>query len=209
MARMVARANRRETWLSIAMASSLIFAAMSLIATRAGVFDLDHSTHALVGLTRTAALHGPMEAVSVLGQGSALIPLIMLGSLLFWRHRRRWAVALPVVMAGTGLLQFIAKWAVDRPRPNGAPWGFPSGHSLTVLVLFGLVAYLLWTSGIGRRWRCIGVAVCVLTILAVGVSRLYLDMHWLSDVGGGFAVGLAYLPLAIWAVDVRGARASS
>jgi undecaprenyl-diphosphatase len=209
MARMVARANRRETWLSIAMASSLAFAALSLIATHAGVFDVDRAAHALVGLTRSAALHGPMEAISLLGQGSALIPLIGFASLLAWRHRRRWALALPVVMAGTGLLQLIAKWAVDRPRPNGAPWGFPSGHSLTVLVLFGLVAYLLWTSGIGRRWRCTGVAVCVLTILAVGVSRLYLDMHWLSDVGGGFAVGLAYLPLAIWSVELMGTRSSS
>jgi membrane-associated phospholipid phosphatase len=49
----------------------------------------------------------------------------------------------------------------------------------------------------------------VATALAVGFSRLYLDMHWISDVGGGFAVGLAYLPLAIWVVEVIPARSSA
>ena len=47
---------------------------------------------------------------------------------------------------------------------------------------------------------------CLATVLAVGFSRLYLNMHWLSDVGGGFAVGLAYLPLTIWLVERRPAR---
>jgi membrane-associated phospholipid phosphatase len=202
MARILAASARRPaTWLSVGMASSLAFAVLSLIATHQGVFDLDRATYALVGLTQAAALRGPMETVSLLGQGSVLVPLIALASLLVWRHRRRWALALPLVMAGTGALQLVAKWAVDRPRPNGAPWGFPSGHSLSVLVLCGLIAYLVWTSGMRLRWRWTAVVLCVATVLAVGVSRLYLDMHWLSDVGGGFAVGLAYLPLAIWLVE--------
>jgi undecaprenyl-diphosphatase len=202
MARVVAMSVKRpETWLSLGMASSLIFAALALIATSHGISDVDQSTHALVGLTRVAALRGPMEAVSLLGQGSVLVPLIALASLMAWRRRRRWALALPLVMAGTGALQLMAKWAVDRPRPNGAAWGFPSGHALSVLVLCGLVAYLVATSGMARRWRVTSVTLCVATVLAVGVSRMYLDMHWLSDVGGGFAAGLAYLPLAIWLVE--------
>jgi undecaprenyl-diphosphatase len=142
-----------------------------------------------------------MEAVSLLGQGPALAPLIVLASLLAWGRRRRWALALPLIMAGTGALQFLAKWAVDRPRPNEAAWGFPSGHALSVLVFFGLVAYLVCTSGTRRCWRLTSVALAAATVLTVGFSRLYLNMHWLSDVGGGFAVGLAYLLLAIWVVE--------
>jgi membrane-associated phospholipid phosphatase len=186
---------------SLGMAASLSFAALSMLATHFGVFGLDHSTQELVTRTRLASLQGSMEAVSLLGQGTALAPLIVLASLLAWRPRRRWALALPLVMAGTGALQFLAKWAVDRPRPNETAWGFPSGHALTVLVFFGLVAYLVCTSGTRRCWRWSSVALAVATVLTVGFSRLYLNMHWLSDVGGGFAVGLAYLLLAIWLVE--------
>jgi membrane-associated phospholipid phosphatase len=194
--------------LSLGMASSLAFAALSVVSAHRGVFDLDRSTEALVGLVRRASLLSTMETVSLLGQASALVPLIAVASLFMWRSRRRWALALPLVMAGAGGLQFLAKWAVDRPRPNAAPWGFPSGHALIVVVFFGVLTYLLCTSPTPRRrrWRWAGVVLCVATALAVGFSRVYLDMHWISDVGGGFAVGLAYLPLTIWVVELVPAR---
>lgn len=192
--------------LSLGMASLLAFAALSVISAQRGVFDLDRSTEALVGLLRRASLQSPMETVSLLGQASALVPLIAVASLFIWRSRRRWALALPLVMAGAGGLQFLAKWAVDRPRPNAAPWGFPSGHALIVVVFLGVLTYLLCTSPTRRRWRWTGAVLCVATALAVGFSRLYLDMHWISDVGGGFAVGLAYLPLTIWVVELIPAR---
>ncbi len=187
-------------WLG--MASSLAFAWLSVLAARDGVFAVDRGTDSLVEAVRRGVLLGTMETVSLLGQASALTPLILLASLVMWRSRRRWALALPLVMAGAGGLQFLAKWAVDRPRPNAAPWGFPSGHALIVVVFFGALTYVLCTSSTARRWRRAGVALCVMTALAVGFSRLYLDMHWISDVGGGFAVGLAYLPLSIWLVEL-------
>jgi undecaprenyl-diphosphatase len=183
------------------MAAALGFAALSILAAYQGVFDLDHSTRELVARTQLASLQGSMETVSRLGQGTALIPLILLASLLAWRPRRRWALAFPFVMAGTGALQFLAKWSVDRPRPNEAAWGFPSGHALSVLVFFGLIAYLVCTSGTRRCWRWSSIALAVALVLTVGFSRVYLNMHWLSDVGGGFAVGLAYLLLVIWLVE--------
>lgn len=199
-------AARAELAFSVGMAASLTFAALSILAAYQGVFGLDRSTHDLVGRTRLASLQGSMETVSLLGQATALIPLIVLASLLVWGRRRRWALALPLVMAGTGALQLLAKWAVDRPRPNEAAWGFPSGHALSVVVFFGLVAYLVCTSGTRRCWRWTSVALAVATVLTVGFSRLYLNAHWLSDVGGGVAVGLAYLLLAIWFVERLPAR---
>ncbi len=201
-----AKTTKLDVLLAIGTTSSLAFAALALIAAQRGVLDVDRSTEALVGLTRHVALRTPMETVSLLGQRNTLVPLIALVSLVVWRYRRRWAVALPLVMAGAGGLQFLAKWAVDRPRPNAAPWGFPSGHALIVVVFLGVLAYLLCTSPTRRRWRWAGVALCIATTLAVGFSRLYLDMHWISDVGGGFAVGLAYLPLAVWVVERIPAR---
>lgn len=153
-------------------------------------------------MTRLPYLDAPMEAVSILGSRSGLITLIVVASLLLWHYRRRWALALPLVMAGTGGLQLLSKWAVDRPRPNLAAWGFPSGHVLSLVVFLGLLVYLLSSSRLGRTWRWVGCGISAGLLLAVAFSRLYLDMHWLSDVCGGFALGLSYLLAVIWTVEL-------
>src|SRR5262245_17174239 len=104
-------------------------------------------------------------------------------------------------MIGAGLLQLAAKWAVDRPRPNLAPWGYPSGHVLSLVVLLGLLVYLLYAVPMRRRWRLAGTALASGLLATVAFSRLYLDVHWLSDLGGGFALGMAYLLFTIWLVE--------
>jgi len=177
-----------------------LFASLAVLSAH-NRLDVDSETRGLVGLTRGPGLDAPMQAVTQLGQAAGLVPLIAGTSLLLWRHHRRWALQLPVIMAGTGVLQVAAKWAVDRPRPNLAPWGYPSGHVLSLLVFLGVVVYLLNSAPIRRRWRRGGTGLAAIVLLAVAFSRLYLDMHWLSDLGGGFALGMAYLLFSIWAIE--------
>ena len=177
------------------------FLTLVLVAATLPISDLDQRTRMLVHLTRLPVLDAAMNGVSGLGENYGLIPLIALGAALLWRSSRRWAVALPLLMAGTGALQLVAKWAIDRPRPNLAPWGFPSGHVLSLVVFFGLMIYLLATSAVTRSVRRLGYAGCAVTVLAVAFSRLYLDAHWVSDVAGGFTLGLAYLLPAIVLVE--------
>jgi len=149
-----------------------------------------------------------MSAISSLGENYGLVPLIAFGVAFLWHRSRRWALALPLLMAGTGMLQLGAKWAVDRPRPNLAAWGFPSGHVLSLVVFFGLVIYLLRGSTLPRRQRRLGSAGAAALVLAVAFSRLYLDAHWLSDVAGGFTLAIAYLLPAIWFVEWLAGRAA-
>jgi undecaprenyl-diphosphatase len=125
-----------------------------------------------------------------------------------WRLNRRWAVALPVLMAGAGALQWLAKAATGRARPNLAPFGFPSGHVLSLVVFFGLMIYLVaMASSQRRRWRVLACLIASVPVVVVAFSRLYLDKHWLSDLAGGLTIGAAYLLLAIWVVEVVLVRA--
>src|SRR5206468_3017358 len=105
--------------------------------------DLDLLARTLVHLARNPLLDPAMNAISGLGENYGLVPLIALGVAALWPRSRRWALALPLLMAGTGVLQLGAKWVVDRPRPNLAAGGFPSGHVLSLVVFFGLAIYLL------------------------------------------------------------------
>ena len=183
---------------------------LALSAVQQQLVPLDRSVRAWMQPFRSGWLDLSMQTVSLLGEPAGLIPLILVASAALWRASRRWALLLPALMAGTGVLQLVGKWAADRPRPNAAPWGFPSGHVLSLAVFFGIVAFLLVTlSAPRRRWRITACFACGLTLGLVAASRIYLDAHWLSDVIGGFTLGTAYLLIALWAVQARSTRGAA
>lgn len=199
----VLRGRKPRLLLSGALVSLVGYVSLAIFAAQQEFFAVDYGTRAWVRLLQYEALRLPFTIVTQLGDRLGLIPLIVLGVALLWRVHRRWAIALPVLMTGAWALQIVAKWAADRPRPNLDPWGFPSGHVLSLVVFFGLVIYLIATaSKRRRRWRALACGVCVVTVTVVAFSRLYLDRHWLSDLAGGLTIGTAYLLAAIWIVEV-------
>ncbi|MFF0223135.1 phosphatase PAP2 family protein [Streptomyces sp. NPDC004629] len=123
---------------------------------------------------------------------------------LVWRHRAWWT-ALWLVLAcalGTALQQSL-KAAVGRPRPvwpdpvDSAHYAaFPSGHAMTATVVCGLLLWLLRHLGAGRiLWRT-AVAVTVVWVLGAGLTRVWLGVHWPSDVLGGWLLGALVVSLA-------------
>lgn len=196
--------GRKPRLLLSGVAVSLVgYLALAIFAAQQQLFALDYGTRTWVAIVRYEMLDAPMGLVTRLGDDVGVISLIVLGMLVLWRLRPRWALALPVLMAGAGALQWVAKAAADRARPNEAPWGFPSGHALSMVVFFGLMIYLVATaSRRRRRWRALACLVCLAPVAVVSFSRLYLDKHWLSDLAGGLTAGMAYLLLTIWVVEV-------
>lgn len=176
------------------------FLALTAVVAQERLAVVDLAARALVHQSHGPALLGVMEGASYAGGQPGQVALLTIGVVILWPRRRRWAVALPLVMAGAGALQLLAKWSVDRPRPNLDPWGFPSAHVLSLVVLCGYLAYAAGVGGERRRWRHLLSGACVGAVGTVAYSRIYLDAHWLSDVLGGLTMGLAYLLFAIWVV---------
>jgi len=160
---------------------------------------LDHAARAVIHQSQHPALQGFMVGASYLGGEPGQVAVVLVGFAMLWPRRRRWALALPVVVAGAGLLQFVAKWAIDRPRPNLDSWGFPSAHVLSLVVLCGYLAYAVSMASARRARRRLAVGACAAIVGTVAYSRMYLDVHFLSDVLGGATAGLGYLFVAIWA----------
>jgi undecaprenyl-diphosphatase len=132
---------------------------------------------------------------------SASAPLIIVLSLglgiRWWRQvgQRAEAVTLPVTLAGSAALGQVLKFLFARPRPHLFPWlitaegwSFPSGHTLTAMVLGGLLAWLLGRRLSGWRQVALWVGAGLWTGL-VGLSRGYLGVHYSSDVLASLAVG--------------------
>jgi membrane-associated phospholipid phosphatase len=159
--------------------------------------NLDSRVHAWSITERNAASTAFFTAATLLGSpvgmgGIAIIIAIALAI----RHRYRWAIYL-VATAGTGaLLNLELKNHFARARPdvvemlrraNG--YSFPSGHAMGTTVVVGALTYLAMRSS--REWRTKAAAMALgcCVILAVSLSRVYLGVHWFSDVVAGMAAG--------------------
>lgn len=134
--------------------------------------------------------------VTWLGDWLILVP-VAIGSAgwLLWRKQKREAIALLITVAAVRGLVSLQKILVARPRPDAEPWmveysnGFPSAHAANSAVTFMAIAIFLSGS---RRAIAAGAALT----MVVGLSRVFLGVHWPTDVLGGWAFGLlAVLPL--------------
>jgi undecaprenyl-diphosphatase len=164
---------------------------------------LDRDVGTVVQDARHPRLESPMRMITFLGDGWMLLVLTMATWLALVLRRDRLARRFPLIMIGSVVTEFALKWLVARPRPRGSPSAFPSGHVFTAVAFFGAIVYLLWTRDIPRPWRIVGTTLCVLIVIGIAVSRLYLKFHWLTDVLGGLTGGAAYVLMALILADRR------
>lgn len=166
-------------------------------------FALDLTAKSLIQNQRHPALEAPMRMLSYLGSGYVLVPLNAAVLLLLFRRQSGLAIFVPAITMGSTVAEGLTKWIVARPRPRLTGYGFPSGHVMVSVVFYGLLIYLLWKLVKSRLWRWVGTGLCVLVIVGVAYSRLYLNAHWLTDVLGGLAGGTASLLFAAAWADRR------
>ncbi|MFF0744735.1 phosphatase PAP2 family protein [Streptomyces sp. NPDC004111] len=131
-----------------------------------------------------------------------LVMALVFGWLLL-RGERLLAVWIAVATVASALVQQFFKWAVGRERPqwpdpvDSAHYAaFPSGHAMTAAVSFGLLLWLLRLHGAGRAARTALLVVGAVSVLGVGLTRLYLGVHWFTDVLGGWLLGAALVLLS-------------
>lgn len=138
-----------------------------------------------------------MESISALAAPVSLIVFLLV--IVAFAPGRRPGACAAVNLALVFALNQALKFAIQRPRPDGFQlaveqgFSFPSGHSMVAMAFFGLLAWMVWCYGTDRATR-IGCAVAFgVVIVLVGVSRIYLGVHYASDVVAGFCVSLAWL----------------
>jgi membrane protein DedA with SNARE-associated domain/membrane-associated phospholipid phosphatase len=129
------------------------------------------------------------------------------GILLAQRARSR-LLALVLTMAGGSVLNLLLKGIFQRPRPglektlvNASSYGFPSGHVMGATLFYLFLAATFASATSVWRWRVSAIVTALVFILLVGFSRIYLQAHYLSDVLGAMAAGVAWLALCLTAVD--------
>jgi undecaprenyl-diphosphatase len=145
--------------------------------------------------------------------GSPISMVVLAAAVALFLAYRHWWITLigwVAAFAGGGVLDWALKVLIRRPRPtgaaaflHGASFSFPSGHSMGSLIGFGMLAYVVLAySPAARRHGRVVIGLTAALVLAIGLSRLYLGVHYFSDVVGGYAAGLVWLSACISGVEV-------
>lgn len=150
---------------------------------------------------RSPSLTSFLTFITSLGSSTVIIILSLAAVfyLLYYRKHKWDAIIFGIAVGGASLMNFILKVSFHRLRPappalvNASGFSFPSGHAMDSLVLYGMLLYLVWINfPHGFRTYLFSVFILIL-VLGIGVSRIYLGVHYPSDVLAGFFAGGIWL----------------
>jgi undecaprenyl-diphosphatase len=178
--------------------------------TTSAVYRLDQATHAWFEHAREPTRTVLFGAATSLGGtvGLATLVAVVAALLLAWKERAS-AIFLVVTAAAGALLNQGLKMIYARARPDLAlaiaeahGYSFPSGHTMSSFIIFGALAHIV----LRRPWpwaaRSAGLAIALTMVVLVGLSRVYLGVHWVSDIAGGVSAGTVWLASAVTAFEL-------
>jgi membrane protein DedA with SNARE-associated domain/membrane-associated phospholipid phosphatase len=173
------------------------------------IVALDIRMANIIPLFRTAALTNIITWITLLGKSQVILFFVVISAALLSVWRKKYYI-LPLVTAAAGSAAFtyLGKLAFHRPRPTLAvylehSYSFPSGHATIAVAFYGFAAYLLMH--FVRNWNTkINILFTALVlILAIGFSRIYLGVHYLSDIWSGYLIGTMWLIIGISFIEWR------
>ncbi|RLQ95254.1 phosphatase PAP2 family protein [Falsibacillus albus] len=145
-----------------------------------------------------------MLGVTLLGSVKWIVILTsMTVMLLFLFKHRLLAVYVAVSISCGGLFNWLLKWIFKRERPDIEPiiqeqgYSFPSGHSMGSFIFYGTLAFILFKLYKQKWAKIFGALLAIFLVFFIGISRIYLGVHYPSDIVGGFTAGAAWTTISI------------
>lgn len=141
--------------------------------------------------------------ITALGRTPALVTAVVASVVLWWCwNKRSFIFGALVSLAGTSVFIYLVKLVVARPRPLDAVYAeatdsFPSAHAALSLAVYGFLAYAFIRFTKNWKWKVNQLFVSSIVIVLIGLSRIYLGVHYLSDVWSGYLLGTLWLLVAI------------
>lgn len=140
-----------------------------------------------------------LKLITYLGNWQSIVILCLI-LLIIGKTRKQFGIPVTVSALTVTLLNKVIKIMVQRPRPDVSyhlieqgGYSFPSGHSITSLAVFGMLVYLIQRHVTDRKRANLLTLLCSVPMVLIGISRIYLGVHYPSDVLGGWFLGMAVL----------------
>jgi membrane-associated phospholipid phosphatase len=154
---------------------------------------------------RTPFLDEIMLEITTLGGGVVLIMMVLIAAVFLWQTHHKWSVYLLLLgTLGAKLANSLLKQFFNRERPSVVEGidavrslSFPSGHAMSAMAVYGCVAYLVGRLEPKPALKHLTWGVAAVVILLIGISRMYLGVHYPSDVMAGYLGGLGWIAFII------------
>lgn len=206
-----AGSRRRRAVIGVGGVSGLLLVFLWLAAavrSQGAVVAFDGALADALSMSMDSSLLWVLSWFTYLGDRNFLTVLSVAMTLyLLWTGWWRLAAFCAIATGVNGALNWLLKHTFERVRPEHdhgyaavAGWSFPSGHASAAMAVYGTACYLVWRLA-PRAWRGACVAVGAALVMAVGLSRILLQVHFASDVVAGFAISLAWMALCIAVVE--------
>jgi membrane-associated phospholipid phosphatase len=146
-----------------------------------------------------------VQFFTFLGSHEFLIPanLVLIVWFLFIRKHKWYSIKIPAIALSSLLLMFVLKRFFNRPRPDvpllyeAKGLSFPSGHALMSVTFYGLLIYIIFKLVKNKGWKWTLISLLILLILVIGFTRVYLRVHYTTDVIAGYCIGFLWLVIAV------------
>jgi undecaprenyl-diphosphatase len=186
--------------LTIAIFLTFGFAKIAGTVVEGDTAGFDNAAMRFMGEHQSPMISRAMVEVTMLGTGIVVAMIIGVSALFLWLYDyKNSATLLLVTTLGGLLLNYVLKLGFDRPRPQFFEWGthamtssFPSGHAMSAAIVYPTVAYLAARVQKTHGARIATMLTAAVLVLLVSFSRVYLGVHYPSDVIAGVVVGLAW-----------------
>ena len=204
----------------VAILGTMVFAWIADHVRAGATQAFDEGVMAYLGEHRIGWIERSLIEITALGTGLVVIVIVAIAATFLWLTRHKYSAMLLLVSTGGGLiLNNVLKLVFDRERPQAFEWlahasssSFPSGHAMSAAIVYATVGYLAARLQRRRwaRWLTMFLAFCMIVLICI--SRLYLGVHYPSDVAAGLVLGLAWAAFcmaALEAIQVLGRRRSA
>jgi undecaprenyl-diphosphatase len=179
----------------------LIFATMVVMLLTNNVTSLDNSIYNIIISSKSDAMTTFMTIITMMCNTEFIIVATLLLVLFIKNKKIGGMIASNVVLCS--VINTIIKHIFLRPRPVGIKlieqggYSFPSGHSMMAVAFYGLLIYIIWNTKWKNVWKIFTTTLLVILILLIGISRIYVGVHFASDVIAGLSISLSYLIIFI------------
>jgi undecaprenyl-diphosphatase len=184
----------------VAAIATWLFGEVAEVVMRGDTQAFDVAVLRWLGAHHTKVLDAAMLEITALGTGTVVLMIVAISALFLALTRHHYSAILLLIATFGGLaLNLVLKLRFDRPRPDVFVWGtnavsssFPSGHAMSATIVYSTVAYLA-ARLYKRTWPgVLTMLIAAFVIAAISLSRLYLGVHYPSDVLAGAVIGLGW-----------------